>query len=357
MKIGYFTLTDNPIEYAPNQKDPNQMILDLVEQCVYAEDLGYHSVWVPEHHFSVLGVLPSPSMFLSHVAAKTKKIKLAPATVLLPASHPVRIAEEYALLDLLSDGRAVFSAGRGYDKREYDVFGADFNQSREIFFEGLDIVKKAWTEKVFSYEGKYYQFPEIELTPRPVQDPHPPIYVAAFSEPSIQKAAEMGENIIFAPFAANMVFGSLEGAVSHFNQLSNKAGFNGKKASCSYFINVTDSPEETEKTKQRMLRYFTGLVPAFPADPTTAPPHIRYFVDIVEKLKNMKTDDLSDKSIIVGDAEYVTEALKKCEAAGLDEIILYFDFGGLSHKETMAAMERFATRVMPHFKKEVSLKA
>ncbi|MEW9672074.1 LLM class flavin-dependent oxidoreductase [Ammoniphilus sp. 3BR4] len=355
MKIGYFTLTDNPIEYAPNRKDPNQMILDLVEQSVYAEELGYDSVWVPEHHFSVLGVLPSPSMFLSHVAAKTKKIKLAPATVLLPASHPVRIAEEYALLDLLSNGRAIFSAGRGYDKREYDVFGADFNQSREIFFEGLDIVKKAWTEKAFSYEGKFYQFPEIELTPRPVQDPHPPIYVAAFSEPSIQKAAEMGEHIIFAPFAANMVFGSLEGAVSHFNQLSNKAGFKGKKASCSYFINVTDSPEETEKTKQRMLRYFTGLVPAFPSDPTTAPPHIRYFVDIVEKLKNMKTDDLSDKSIIVGDAEYVTEALKRCEAAGLDEIILYFDFGGLSHKETIVAMERFATRVMPHFKKEVSL--
>lgn len=351
MKIGYFTLTDNPIEYA-DRKNPNQMILDLVEQCVYAEDLGFDSVWVPEHHFSVLGVLPSPTMLLTSVAARTKKVKLAPATVVLPLNHPIRMAEEFALLDLLSNGRAIFSAGRGYDKREYDVFGADFNKSRDIFFEGLDIMKKAWTQESFSFDGQFYKFPEVSLTPRPVQDPHPPIYVAAFSTPSIEKAAEMGENVIFAPFAANMVFGSLENAITNFNNLSNQAGFTGKKAACSYFINVTESREEAEKTKQRMLKYFSGLVPAFPADPTTAPPHIRYFVDIVEKLKKMTTADLSEQSIIVGDAEYVTEALKRCEAAGLEEVILYFDFGGLSHKETLAAMERFAKYVMPHFHQE-----
>ncbi|MGJ9386243.1 LLM class flavin-dependent oxidoreductase, partial [Salipaludibacillus sp. CF4.18] len=198
MKFGYFTLTDNPPVYGNERKDSNQMITDLVDQCVYAEELGFNSVWVPEHHFSALGVLPSPSVFLSHVAAKTSKIQLAPATVLLPANHPIRMAEEYALLDLLSNGRAIFSAGRGYDKREYDVFEVDFNDSRDIFFEQLDIIKKAWTQESISYEGKFYNFPEIEITPTPVQDPHPPIFVAAFSEPSVLKAAEMGENVIFA---------------------------------------------------------------------------------------------------------------------------------------------------------------
>lgn len=351
MKIGYFTLTDNPIEYGDTRKDPNQMVLDLAEQCIYAEDLGFNSVWVPEHHFSALGVLPSPSILLTHVAAKTKKIKLAPATVLLPASHPIKIAEEYALLDLLSNGRAIFSAGRGYDKREWDVFQIDFNKSREIFFEGLDIVQKAWALGKFSHQGEFYSFPEIELTPKPVQE-HLPIYVAAFSRPSIEKAAEMGENVIFAPFAANMVFGTMENAINTFNSISESKGFSNKKASCSYFINVTDRKEETEKTKQRMLKYFTGLVPAFPDDPSTAPPHIRYFVDIVEKLKGMTTADLGEKSIIVGDAEYVTEQLKKVEAAGVDECILYFDFGGLSHLETMAAMERFSKHVLPHFNQE-----
>ncbi|SDH99319.1 Flavin-dependent oxidoreductase, luciferase family (includes alkanesulfonate monooxygenase SsuD and methylene tetrahydromethanopterin reductase) [Alteribacillus persepolensis] len=349
MKFGYFTLTDNPIEYGDTRKDPNQMVKDLIEQCVYAEDLGFNSVWVPEHHFSVLGVLPSPSMLLSYVAAKTSKVKLAPATVLLPANHPIRMAEEYALLDLVSDGRAIFSAGRGYDKREYDVFQVDFNKSREIFYEQLDIIKKAWTQDSLSYDGEFFKFPEVELTPKPVQDPHPPIYVASFSESSALKAAEMGENVIYAPFAANMVFGSIHNAVKTFKDKSAEHGFSGKEARCSYFLNVTESKEETEKTKQRMLKYFTGLVPAFPSDPSTAPPNIRYFADIVERLKTMKAEDLGDQSIIVGDSEYVIQKLKEVEESGIEEVIIYFDFGGLSHKETMESMERFARDVLPHF--------
>jgi alkanesulfonate monooxygenase SsuD/methylene tetrahydromethanopterin reductase-like flavin-dependent oxidoreductase (luciferase family) len=351
LQVGYFTLTDNPIEYGSTRKNSNQMIKDLAEQCIYAEDLGFSSVWVPEHHFGVLGVLPSPSMFLSHIAAKTKRIKLAPATVLLPANHPIRMAEEYALLDLLSEGRAIFSAGRGYDKREYDAFGIDFNRSRDIFFESLDIIKQAWTMPSFSYDGEFYKFPEVEITPRPVQQPHLPIYVAAFSAPSVEKAAVMGENVIFAPFAANMVFGSLDEAVGNFRNLSEKHGFKGKGARCSYFLNVTFSEEETDKTKQRMLKYFDGVVPAFPSDPSTAPPHIRYFVNIVERLKNMKSEDLSDKSIIVGDPEYCIHKLKKCEEAGLEEVILYLDFGGLSNEETLASMERVAKHILPHFAK------
>lgn len=349
MKFGFFTLTDNPIEYGADRVDPNQLIKNVIEQAIYSEELGFNSVWLPEHHFNVFGVLPSPSMALSYIAARTKKVKLAPATVLLPTSHPIRMAEEYALLDLISDGRAIFSAGRGYDKREYDVFQIDFNKSRDIYFEQLDIIKKAWTEKSFSYKGQFYQFPEVELTPRPVQNPHPPIYLAAFSRPTIEKAAEMGENIIFAPFAASMVFGSVQNAVAEFKKMSEGHGFKGKKAKCSYFLNVVDSQKEVEETKQRLLKYFNGLVPAFPSDPKTAPPHIRYFVDIVYRLKNMKTSDLSEKSIIVGDAEYCVECLKKVEEAGIDEVIIYFDFGRLPHKETMKAMERFAKYIMPHF--------
>ncbi len=354
MKIGYFTLTDNPVEYGDTRKDPNQMILDLAEQCVYAEELGFNSVWVPEHHFSALGVLPSPAMLLSHVAAKTKRIKLAPGVVLLPASHPIRLAEEYALLDLLSNGRAIFAAGRGYDKREYDVFEINFYKSREIFFEGLEIIQKAWKYGRISHKGEFFNFPEVELTPKPVQK-ELPIYVAAFSRPTIEKAAEIGENVIFAPFAANMVFGTMENAINTFHTLSKQHGYTGKKASCSYFVCITESKEETERAKRRMLKYFTGLVPAFPSDPSKAPPNIRYFAEIVEKLKAMTTSDLSDKSIIVGDHEYVTEKLKNVEKAGIDEVILYIDFGGLSHRETLEQMERVAKYVLPHFNQEFAV--
>ena len=137
-----------------------------MEQCLHAEELGLNSVWVPEHHFGLFGVLPSAPVFLANVAARTKRVKLGPATVLLPVQHPLRVAEEFALLDLLSNGRAQLSVGRGYDAREYAAFGVDFTESQEIFFEGLEVIKKAWSQETSSHQGVHYQFPEITVLPR-----------------------------------------------------------------------------------------------------------------------------------------------------------------------------------------------
>ena len=97
MKLGYFTLTDNPPAYGDSRKDPSQLLEEVMDQCVHAEEVGLNSVWVPEHHFGLFGVLPSAPVFLANVAARTKRVKLAPATVLLPVQHPIRVAEEFAL--------------------------------------------------------------------------------------------------------------------------------------------------------------------------------------------------------------------------------------------------------------------
>ncbi len=349
MKLGYFSLTDNPPGYGDTRKDPNRLIEELLTECVYAEEIGLNSAWVPEHHFGLFGVLPSPPAFLSYVAAKTSKIKLAPATVVLPLNHPLRVAEDFALLDLLSQGRAVLSAGRGYDAREYAAFGVDFSDSLEIFFEGLDIVQKAWTQDTFSHDGKFYQFPECTITPHPVQKPHPPIYVACFSEPTLRRAAQAGFNVIFAPFAAAMMFGSIQNAVTEFRRESEAAGYTGREAMCSYFTNVTFNEAETLKTKERLLKYFSAILPAFPQDPETTPPHIRYFIDIAQRLKTMTTDDLGSRSIITGDPEQCLGVLKECEEAGISEVIMYFNFGGLGHRETMEAMDRVAQHLLPQF--------
>jgi len=112
MKFGYFTLTDNSPGYGPGRRDPQQFLREVADECVEAEAMGYHSAWLPEHHFGRFGILPSPTMFLTHVAARTKTLKLGPATVVPPLNHPLRMVEEFNLLDVLSNGRAVFSAGR-----------------------------------------------------------------------------------------------------------------------------------------------------------------------------------------------------------------------------------------------------
>src|SRR4051794_28553455 len=106
MDFGYFTLTDNPPAYGSMRRDPGQLIRDVVEECVEAEAMGFSSAWVPEHHLGLFGVLPSPWMLLAQVAARTTKLRLGPATVVLPLNHPLRVVEECNLLDQLSNGRA-----------------------------------------------------------------------------------------------------------------------------------------------------------------------------------------------------------------------------------------------------------
>ncbi|MCI0903570.1 MAG: LLM class flavin-dependent oxidoreductase [Chloroflexi bacterium] len=349
MKLGYFTLTDNPPAYGASRKDPSRLLKEVLAQCIHAEKIGLNSVWVPEHHFGLFGVLPSAPVFLAYVAARTERVKLGPATVLLPVQHPLRVAEEFALLDLLSNGRAQLSVGRGYDAREYTAFGADFAQSQEIFFEGLDVIKKAWSQETVSHHGVHYDFPEITVLPRPVQQPHPPIYVACFSEPTLRHAARAGFDFIFAPFAAAMMFGSLQNAVQEFKKESEAAGHEGRKAMCSYFVNVTYDGRQTLETKERLLHYFKGILPAFPADRAAAPAHIRYFVDIVERMQAMTTEDLGERSIITGNPEDCLKVLRDCESAGIEEVILYFGFGGWGHTETMKSMDRVAQELSPHF--------
>ncbi|MDA1036704.1 MAG: LLM class flavin-dependent oxidoreductase [Chloroflexi bacterium] len=350
MKLGYFTLTDNPPGYGERRRDPNQFFDEVIEEAIYAEELGYNSVWLPEHHFGLFGVLGATSTALAYIAAKTSKIKLAPATILLPASHPVRVAEQYATLDRLSGGRAMVSAGRGYDKREYDAFGIPFDESRERFNEGMLLLRKALSEEDFTFDGKFHPINEpITVLPRPIQRPHPPISVAAFSKPTMEMAAKNGFDVIFAPFAASMMFGSLENAVSEFKQLAADSGYPNSKAMCSYFFGLADTAAEEMKVRERLLFYLQAITPAFPGDIKTAPPHIAYFVDIVNKLLSMKPEDLGDRSVVTGNAEHVTEHLKKVEAAGIEEVILYFNMGAYPHVDTMKMMERFSKEVMPNF--------
>lgn len=350
MKFGYFTLTDNPPSYGAHRRDPSQIIRDVMEECVEAEAMGYHSVWVPEHHFGLFGVLPAPVVFLAQVAARTKTIKLGVATVLLPCNHPLRPVEEFNVLDVLSAGRAVFSAGRGYDEREYVAFGAPFASSRELFDEQMEYVMAAWRESPFSFRGKYFSTPEpITITPSPVQRPHPEVYVACFSKPSVELAARLRVNTIFAPFAAAMVFGSVQEAAQESKRLGRDAGLADPKVMCSYFTSVAHSPEEEERAKERLLYYLQAVAPAFPGDPSKAPPHIAYFGEIVARIKAMKPSDLGERSIVTGDSDRCLTTLKKCEEGGIDEVILYFNFGRLGHGDTLRAMERFAKEVMPHF--------
>src|SRR5271163_1007174 len=202
MEFGYFTLSDN--HYANNPRSSNQFVADITAEALLADKLGMHSAWIGEHHFNSLGVLSCPDIVLAYVAANTTRIRLAPAVTVLPLHHPIRVAEQWASLDLLSGGRVDFATGRGFDRNEYVPFNANFDDNAAVFAEGLECVEALWAGKgPVTHHGTYYQFDDIAITPQPVQRPIP-INVASFSHPTIDLAARRGFGIVFATFAANI---------------------------------------------------------------------------------------------------------------------------------------------------------
>jgi alkanesulfonate monooxygenase SsuD/methylene tetrahydromethanopterin reductase-like flavin-dependent oxidoreductase (luciferase family) len=348
MQFGYFTLSDN--HYNDNPRTANQLIADILDEAVYAEEVGLHSAWIGEHHFSTLGVLSCPDLVLAQVAARTRRIRLAPAVTVLPLHHPIRVAEQWATLDMLSGGRVDFAAGRGYDRREYAPLGASFEDNQSIFEEGMEIVRKLWaSDTPVTHRGKHFQFEEVSITPQPVQRPIP-AYVASFSKPSIELAARLGCNLIVAPFAAAMTFGGLKQVADVYREACERHGNKPGRLMCSYFLHFADTPQAEAAARARQIRYYRECaVFAFPGDPKTAPPSYRYFAEIVERLHNVRPEDLSENAVLLGSPGRVTETLKKVEAAGFDEVILYVTVGLKPHNQVKHEMARFMAEVAPAF--------
>jgi alkanesulfonate monooxygenase SsuD/methylene tetrahydromethanopterin reductase-like flavin-dependent oxidoreductase (luciferase family) len=250
----------------------------------------------------------------------------------------------------LSDGRAIFSAGRGYDEREYRAFEVPYAESRTRFDEELEIVRLAWTQQEWTFHGRHHVVADpITVYPGPVKRPHMPVYVACFSEPSVRAAARLGFNVIFAPFAAAMMFGSLQRAATVYRGFCQEYGQPEGRVMCSYFTVLADTAAEQQVARARLLDYLRAVAPAFPSDRTKTPPHIAYFVDIVERIRSMKPEDLGERSIVTGTTEQVVEQLQRVAAAGIEEVICYFNFGGYPHEQTLYQMRRFAAEVAPHF--------
>ncbi len=350
MKFGYFTLSDN--HYTENPRTPNQLVAQIVDEALLADRLGYHSAWIGEHHFSTLGVNSAPQLVLAHIAAKTETIRLAPAITVLPLQHPLHVAEQWATLDLLSNGRVDFATGRGYDRREYEPFGANFDQNAEVFAEGLEILKRLWSnEERVTHKGKYYQFEDLWVTPMPVQKPLP-IHVAAFSLPTLQLAARLGTGLVLASGQATAMHGSVANMTNVFRELCSKAGTQPGRIVASYFLHFADTPEEDMAARQRQLRYHKECTsPAFPGDPKTAPANYHYFEKIVQRYQTQKPEDFNSNSVLIGNSAHMIDTLKtRIEAAGVDEAILYFNLGLKPPARVKEEMHRFIEEVAPAFR-------
>ena len=168
---------------------------------------GYDAVWLAEHHFSSFSICPSVHMMGTLAAARTSRLRIGTAVSLAPFYHPLRLAEEVALLDVVSGGRVNWGAGRGFARVEFDAFGVPPEESTSRFHEAVDIVLRAWREERLTFAGQHFSFEDIEVLPKPLQQPHPPVWMAATSEAALDWAAGRGFSILMDPHAGHADIG------------------------------------------------------------------------------------------------------------------------------------------------------
>ncbi len=178
-----------------------------LERIEIMDGTGYDAVWLAEHHFSSFSVCPSVHMVGVLAAARTRRLRIGTGVSLAPFYHPLRLAEEVALLDLLSGGRVNWGAGRGFARVEFEAFGVPPDESTSRFRETVEIVLKAWTDERLSFTGEHFRFDGIEVLPKPAQRPHPPVWMAASSEGAIEWAAGRGFSILMDPHSSSAEIG------------------------------------------------------------------------------------------------------------------------------------------------------
>ncbi|MCY3818616.1 MAG: LLM class flavin-dependent oxidoreductase [Gammaproteobacteria bacterium] len=164
---------------------------------------GYDAVWLAEHHFSTYSVCPSVHLMAMHAANLTRRLRIGTAVSLAAFYDPTRLAEEVAMLDVLSGGRVNWGAGRGFDRKEFEVFGVTEEDSYPRFRENVEIVLRAWREDRFSYQGQFHQYHDVEVLPKPLQKPHPPVWMASGSPKAISWSASQGHAILMDPHASH----------------------------------------------------------------------------------------------------------------------------------------------------------
>ncbi|MSR15935.1 MAG: LLM class flavin-dependent oxidoreductase [Gammaproteobacteria bacterium] len=345
-----FSILHLPTFYLDAHGSEARFYQNILAQCDRAEVHGFHSAWFAEHHFhNYGGHIPSVPVLASAVAQRTKNIRLGSGICLIPLQDPVRVAEQYAMLDCLSGGRLEFGIGRGFQKMEYDAFERDMGDSRALFEEAHDIIIKAWTEKEFSYSGRFRTLRNIEVIPKPVQK-LPPIYVACiFTEESFEWTGKMGYNLMTVPYASpDPKF--IVDRIEHFRAARKAVGHAGAGEVLGvYHFYCGETAEQAQvDTRGPMMRYVDAVIASNKEAAYSG--EYKMYKALPQAFAGFTFESLYPKRVIFGDPEQCAERIREITAMGVTNISLLVDFGGLAPAKILASMDRFAQHVMPKFR-------
>lgn len=324
-------------------------------EIIEADRLGYDTAWIAEHHFSnKYGILPDPFAYTAYLAAKTERIRLGMAVMTLPLHNPVRIAENTAFVDILSGGRMVLGLGSGYRPYEFEGLGVPFDERRDIQEEAIPIVLDAFHKRRVSHEGKYFRHDiagEYEIFPVSVQQPHPPLYLAAGSDRSIATAARNGFGLMLSNLPR---FEKLAEQIAFYREHMKEAPapLNANPAfgqvDCARFVYVAESDARAKAdSEEGILRHFKNFMSKGTAG---------YLGQVSEKEQGLALDydELAATTIVHGSPETVLARLREMRrVTGMDSMLLHYPpyYGS---EKALASLRLFAAEVMPALREDAA---
>jgi alkanesulfonate monooxygenase SsuD/methylene tetrahydromethanopterin reductase-like flavin-dependent oxidoreductase (luciferase family) len=325
---------------------------------VLSEELGFDEVWLTEHHFIDYGLSVDPATLASAVASRTSRVRIGLAAAILPFHEPIRFAEQMALVDIISNGRLDVGVGRGNRPSEFSGYRVPQVESRERFDEAVQIMIRAWTEERVTYDGRFFQIPGVRVIPKPLQQPHPPVYQVCVSPDSIEGTALRGW-----PMLNSILFGPLEQLVATRDRYVTTLQKSGRTpaeiqallarwgVSRQIYVAPTDAQalaetRDAEMWYQESFRKFVIPERIEDSHPTLQPG----FRAMAERLSKITWEGLVAETLAFGSPETVARHIEDMRQMGIGQVLCWMNFGGLPQDKVRRSMELFAREVMPRFR-------
>lgn len=339
MKIGLNFLIQTPDRSKPFA----ERFREVFRMIEYANDKGYVSTWFTEHHFSDYGLTPNPLLLLVKAAEIAPDLRIGSAVLVLPLWHPLRVAEDVALLDTITNGRFEFGVGRGYQPYEFERLGVDLRKNREMFSEALEIILGALTTPDFEYEGRFWKVPTTTVMPGVVQKPHPPIWMAATSPPTIRLAVQRGFHLMTGTGSTVEELGQRNQYIDYLFQELGRSPV-GIERQVTRFVFCSTKQSDIEDAIDETIWQIRTATALNRADylikagrnQLVAPPYA-----------GEPPREAWQQRLIFGDPDECVRRLQALANAGITYVFALFDFGGLDYKRAFDSMKLFTKEVMP----------
>lgn len=346
------------VVYPNSEYDPElgqKLYGEYLDQLVFADEAGFDAICVNEHHQNAYGLMPSPNIMAAALVSRTSRAKIAIlGNGIALRDNPLRVAEEVAMLDVMSGGRILSGFVRGIGA-EYHSLNLDPTRSRDRYFEAHDLILKAWTDPgPFEWDGEHFQYRYVNVWPRPLQQPHPPIFVPS------QGSAETLEWAAERRYPLACTFVPMERLKQFYGKYREYAEGFGYTAQPDQFgltsiVHIhPDGEEAAMASLEPHVRYFqercfTLPLPTFFPPGYTAASSYKTRLEIAREMAGAGGPSLSAGEPLVGTAEQVGERLERNMAeAGAGTLLAWFQIGDMPHDKAMYSMEQFAEKVLPY---------